>query len=124
MVGKEHPEVLSPVLTSLAELRGSANFSLEGEVDHVVGRAVAAMGPARLFAAIPLNITGRELEVMLIVNAFSFSTGLEKTRVFLKKPSPVGFFGFFWVFWVFWVFLGFFCPDERVFRVFQFYEYF
>jgi hypothetical protein len=22
-------------------------------------------------------------------------TGLEKTRVFLKKPSPVGFFGFF-----------------------------
>jgi hypothetical protein len=41
--------------------------------------------------------------------------GLEKTRVFLKKPSPVGFFGFFGVFlgffgffgffWVFWVFL-------------------
>jgi hypothetical protein len=73
VVGKEHPEVLSPVLTSLAELRGSANFSLEGEVDHVVGRAVAAMGPARLLAAIPLNITGRELEVMLIVYTFSFS---------------------------------------------------
>jgi hypothetical protein len=31
--------------------------------------------------------------------------GLEKTRVFLKKTSPVGFFGFFWFFWVF---LGFF----------------
>jgi len=44
--------------------------------------------------------------------------GLEKTRVFLKKPSPVGFFGFFWVFWVFLGFFGFFGPDERVFRVF------
>jgi hypothetical protein len=41
--------------------------------------------------------------------------GLEKTRVFLKKPSPVGFFcfflvflgffGFLGVFWFFWVFL-------------------
>ena len=49
-------------------------------------------------------------------------TGLEKTRVFLKKPSPVGFFGFFLGFWgFFWGFLGFFgffCPDERVSRVF------
>jgi hypothetical protein len=38
--------------------------------------------------------------------------GLEKTRVFLKKPSPVGFFGFFWVLLgfigFFWVLLGFF----------------
>jgi hypothetical protein len=38
--------------------------------------------------------------------------GLEKTRVFLKKTSPVGFLGFFG-------FFGFFCPDERVFRVFS-----
>ena len=35
-------------------------------------------------------------------------SGLEKTRVFLKKPSPVGFFGFFWVFLVFFGFFGFF----------------
>jgi hypothetical protein len=34
--------------------------------------------------------------------------GLEKTRVFLKKPSPVGFFGFFGVFWGFLGFFGFF----------------
>ena len=34
--------------------------------------------------------------------------GLEKTRVFLKKPSPVGFFGFFWVFLGFLGFFGFF----------------
>ena len=52
------------------------------------------------------------------------AAGLEKTRVFLKKPSPVGFFVFFWVFWVllgflfFLGFLGFFCPDKRVFKVF------
>jgi hypothetical protein len=50
--------------------------------------------------------------------------GLEKTRVFLKKNQPSGFFGFLWVFLgffgffgFFWVFLGF-CPDEGVFRVF------
>jgi hypothetical protein len=34
--------------------------------------------------------------------------GLEKTRVFKKKPSPVGFFGFFWVFLGFIVFFGFY----------------
>ena len=59
VVGAEQPESLTSVLTALAELRGSANFSLEAEVDQVVGRAVAAMGPARLLAAIPLNITGQ-----------------------------------------------------------------
>jgi hypothetical protein len=53
------------VLSSLAELRGSANFSLEAEVDHVVGRAVAAMGPARLLAAIPLNITGMSYQLYI-----------------------------------------------------------
>jgi hypothetical protein len=36
------------------------------------------------------------------------TAGLEKTRVFLKKPSPVGFFGFFWFFLGFLGFLGFF----------------
>ena len=40
-----------------------------------------------------------------------FQAGLEKTRVFLKKPSGVGFFGFYWVllgfFGFYWVFLGF-----------------
>jgi hypothetical protein len=33
---------------------------------------------------------------------------LEKTRVFLKKPSPVGFCGFFWFFLGFLGFFGFF----------------
>jgi hypothetical protein len=70
--------------------------------------------------------------------------GFEKTRFFFL-PSPVGFF---WVFWGFLRFLGFLvffgffvffwflgvfgffgfflyiCPEERVFRVFQFQEYF
>ena len=39
--------------------------------------------------------------------------GLEKTRFFLK-PSPV----------VFWGFFLHMCPEERVFGVFQFHEYF
>jgi hypothetical protein len=52
-------------------------------------------------------------------------SGLEKTRVVFKKPSPVCFFGLFGGF--FGDFFGFFlyiCPEERVFRVFQFQEYF
>jgi hypothetical protein len=36
----------------------------------------------------------------------------------LKKNQPSGFFFFFWVFCFFFGFLGFFCPEERVFRVF------
>jgi hypothetical protein len=34
--------------------------------------------------------------------------GLEKTRVFLNNPSPVGFFVVFWIFWGFFGFFGFF----------------
>jgi hypothetical protein len=34
--------------------------------------------------------------------------GLAKTRVFLKKPSPVGFFWFYWVLLGFLEFIGFF----------------
>jgi hypothetical protein len=49
-------------------------------------------------------------------------SGLEKTRVFFK-PSPVDFFGLFWVFG-FFGFFSYICPEERVFRVFQFQEYF
>jgi hypothetical protein len=48
--------------------------------------------------------------------------GLEKNPG-LKKTAR---WGFFWVFWVFWcfvvfflVFLKYFCPEERVFRVFS-----
>jgi hypothetical protein len=47
--------------------------------------------------------------------------GLEKTRVFKKKPAQwiflvfVGFFCFFCFFW----FFVYICPEERVFRVFS-----
>ncbi len=42
-------------------------------------------------------------------------TGLEKTRVFLKKPSPVGFFGFFLVFFGFFGFFWVFLPGRESF---------
>jgi hypothetical protein len=67
--------------------------------------------------------------------------GLEKTRFLLTQPSGFfGFCGFFVFFWFFGIcgFFGFFgifgflvffgflyiCPEERVFGVFQFQEYF
>jgi hypothetical protein len=40
---------------------------------------------------------------------------------FFKKNQPSGFLGFFGFYWVFFLGgggFGFFCPDERVFRVF------
>ncbi len=53
-------------------------------------------------------------------NCVYVKAGLEKTRV-LEKKLPSVFF-VFWVF-LFFVFLDI-CPEERVFRVFQFQEYF
>ncbi len=42
---------------------------------------------------------------------YGSGSGLEKTRVFFFKPSPVGFFGFFCFFWGFFAqtrgFIGF-----------------
>jgi hypothetical protein len=51
--------------------------------------------------------------------------GLEKTRFFLLKPSPV-IFGFFWVFCVFWGFVVFliFAQKREFLGFFQFQEYF
>ena len=46
------------MLRQLAELRASDNVNLESEIDAVIGKAVAAMGPKRVLEAIPLNITG------------------------------------------------------------------
>jgi len=61
-VGGQHPEQLFSMLRQLAELRASDNVNLESEIDAVVGKAVAAMGPKRVLEAIPLNITGNETD--------------------------------------------------------------
>jgi hypothetical protein len=46
--------------------------------------------------------------VIELTSPVLYRAGLEKTRVFFKKPSPVGFFGFFFVFLGFLGFFGFF----------------
>ncbi len=66
-------------------------------------------------AATILSVEGRNYSVDVLYQA-----GLEKPGFFVKKPQPSGFL---FVFLFFWGFLGFFlsiCPEERVFRVFQF----
>jgi hypothetical protein len=45
--------------------------------------------------------TGSQLVHILQLVVKHHKAGLEKTRVFKKKTSPVGFFRFFWVFWFF-----------------------
>jgi len=58
--GRQHPQLLYPMLRQLSQLRNADNVGLEKEIDTVVGRAVAAMGPKHLLTALPLNITGNE----------------------------------------------------------------
>ena len=60
VAGKECQSVIGKCLTSLADLRASMNFSLENELDHVVGRAIRKMGPEAVLSFVPLKITGRE----------------------------------------------------------------
>jgi len=59
-VGAQHPTLIYPVLKNVAEIRGNDNMKLEKEVDYLVGRAVASMGPRAVLEAVPLNITGDE----------------------------------------------------------------
>ena len=59
MVGALHPQLLAPLLTSLASLRASHNFALTADVDGVVGKAISVAGPRMVLQAIPLNITGQ-----------------------------------------------------------------
>jgi len=61
-VGEKHPDALKSTLRGLAEMRASENVNLKAEIDSVVGKAVAAMGPQRVLQAIPLNITGNETD--------------------------------------------------------------
>jgi len=62
VIGANHPDSLTQLLRSLAQLRGSQNFSFEAEVDLVVGKAIAVMGPKSVLSAVPLNITGDETD--------------------------------------------------------------
>jgi hypothetical protein len=112
-----------------------------GAARHRTGPVVQALaGPARDGRAEMLAVGAPREQA----RQHRLTPGLEKTRFFKKKKtSPVVFFGFFRVFWgfffgflgllgfveffgffwVFWVFL-YICPEERVFRVFLFQEYF
>jgi len=65
VVGALHPQLLAPLLSSLAALRASHNFSLTAEVDGVVGKAISVAGPRMVLQAIPLNITGQVPALLL-----------------------------------------------------------
>jgi len=62
VVGSNYPDTLNQLLIDLSQLRGSNNFSYEGEVDVIVGKAVGVIGPKAVLKAIPLNITGDETD--------------------------------------------------------------
>jgi hypothetical protein len=69
---------------------------------------------------------GEEIAGKINKPALLREAGLEKTRVFLKKPSPVGFFffGFFGFFWGFFFFFYIFAQERELLGFFQFQEYF
>ena len=61
-MGSSQTATLTPLLVSLAALRGSHGFNLEGAVDGIIGAAIAAVGPRLVLQAVPLNITAAENE--------------------------------------------------------------
>jgi hypothetical protein len=92
-------------------------FDVEGEamVEYnnltIINLLLKAAGPLR----------ERDLTLLLLL----LQAGLQITRVFLKKTSPVGFLGFlglfwifldfFWVFWGFWFFIYIYLPRRESF---------
>jgi len=62
VMGSSQTATLTPLLVSLAALRGSHGFNLEGAVDGIIGAAIAAVGPRLVLQAVPLNITAAENE--------------------------------------------------------------
>jgi ribosomal RNA-processing protein 12 len=48
---------LTNIVRTVGELRGNESFHGKKEADHVLGRAVHAMGPAEVLEILPLNIT-------------------------------------------------------------------
>lgn len=53
--------IVLPCLTALGELQDSYQFTFVNEVDHAIGRAIQSMGPKAVLKAIPLQITGHEV---------------------------------------------------------------
>ncbi|XP_026293865.1 RRP12-like protein [Frankliniella occidentalis] len=53
--------IILPCLTALGELQDSYQFACVHEVDHALGKAVTAMGPKAVLKAIPLQVTGAEV---------------------------------------------------------------
>ncbi|KAM3912961.1 RRP12-like protein isoform 2-T2 [Leptodactylus fuscus] len=60
VAGKFFHPVMKKCLQTLADLRISSHFPYTGELDRVVGEAVASMGPEVVLKAIPLQIDGTE----------------------------------------------------------------
>lgn len=61
VIGKILPAVLRKCLSSMVDLRESVNFAFKADVDAVVSKAISAMGPRALLEAVPLKITGNEV---------------------------------------------------------------
>ncbi|KAK3918716.1 RRP12-like protein [Frankliniella fusca] len=53
--------IILPCLTALGELQDSYQFTCVNEVDRALGKAVTAMGPKSVLTAIPLQVTGSEV---------------------------------------------------------------
>lgn len=52
--------LLSEVVALVGELRGSESFAGKKEADHVIGRAVSAMGPEAVLQILPLNLADQK----------------------------------------------------------------
>ncbi len=103
--------------------RPGVELALELEEEGEVAHLLFIPGQGRLLAITAANhihlIEITEDQRLILSKSHHLEAGLEKTRVFIKKPSPVGFLGllvfFCWFFFIFAQkreFLGFFQFQE------------
>ncbi|KAJ1525453.1 hypothetical protein ONE63_010264 [Megalurothrips usitatus] len=59
--GASCESIVLPCLTALGELQDSYQFTCVNEVDRALGKAIQCMGPKAVLKAIPLQITGEEV---------------------------------------------------------------
>ncbi|XP_064631172.1 RRP12-like protein isoform X2 [Lineus longissimus] len=62
VLGKNCHKMTFKCLKSLCDLRDSHRFAYKPEVDRAIGMAVTKMGPKAILSAVPLQITGDEME--------------------------------------------------------------
>ncbi|KAJ9588968.1 hypothetical protein L9F63_017728 [Diploptera punctata] len=86
-------DFMSTSLKNLGELRDSYKFSNVNEVEFAVGQAIRSMGPETVLSAIPLEITGEEINYEFkrswLLPILKQNISSDKLEFFIKYFLPI-----------------------------------